>query len=76
MLRGQLLYRLLDTNALGPSRDFSDSSFESDQSLRRNDALDLWASCKAETEKLPLLRSCHGTLGLIHFELKFIRRRR
>jgi len=54
-------------------RNHRPSSLEPIQSLRCNDSLDVWASCKAETEKLPLLRSCHGTLGLIYLELKFVR---
>src|SRR5690242_14763850 len=52
-VRSQILYRLLDTNALGSSSDFSDSSLEPVQGLRCDDSLDVWASCKAETEKLP-----------------------
>src|SRR6202030_1555796 len=70
---GQFLYRLLDTDALGPSRDLSDSSLEPIQGLRCNDSLDLQASCEAESEKLPLLWSCHGTLGLIYLELEIVR---
>ena len=70
---GQLLYRPLDTNAFGSSRDLSDSSLEPIQGLRCNHSLDLWASGKAESEKLPFLRSCHGALGLIYLELEVVR---
>src|SRR5713226_894390 len=37
------------------------------------DALDLWTGGKAESEKLPLLRSRHRTLRLIHLELELLR---
>src|SRR5215472_14780423 len=43
------------------------------QSLRRNDALDLRTSRKAESEKLPLLRSRHRTLRLVYLELEPLR---
>jgi len=43
---------------------------EAFQSLRRNDALDLWTTRKAEPEKLPFMRSRYRTLCLIHLELK------
>src|SRR4029077_5526982 len=43
------------------------------QGLRRNDALDLWTSRKAEPEKLPFLRSRHRTLRLIYLELELLR---
>jgi hypothetical protein len=43
------------------------------QSLRRNDALDLRTGGKAESKKLPFLRSCHRTLRLIHLELELLR---
>ena len=33
----------------------------------------LWSVCEAESEELPLLRSGHRTLGLIHFELELLR---
>src|SRR5262252_4182939 len=58
---------------LGSSCDFPDPSLESVQGLRCDDALDLWARCKAESEKLSLLRSCHCTLRLIDLELEFAR---
>src|SRR6516225_6858893 len=72
-IRGQLLHRLLDADAFGPSRDLADSPLKPIQSLRRNDALDLWTSRKAESQKLPLLRSRHRTLRLIYLELEFLR---
>src|SRR5205823_7461365 len=43
------------------------------QGLRRNGAFDLRTGCEAEPEKLPLLRSCHRTLRLIHLELELLR---
>src|SRR5271166_1066236 len=43
------------------------------QSFRRNGALDLWTSTKAEAEKLPLLRSRHRALRLIDLELELLR---
>src|SRR5262249_60700427 len=56
---GQLFYCRLDANALGPSRDLSDSLLESVQRFWRDNALDVWTSREAEPEELPLLRSCH-----------------
>src|SRR5271157_1427556 len=43
------------------------------QSFRRNDALDLRTSTKAEAEKLPLLRSRHCALRLIDLEFELVR---
>src|SRR5438046_9949883 len=43
------------------------------QSFRRDNALDLWASAKAEPEKLPLLRSRHCTLRFVYLELELPR---
>ena len=39
-IRCQFLYRRLDANSLGPSRDFTDSSLEPIQSLRCRDSRD------------------------------------
>jgi hypothetical protein len=55
-------------DALCASRDFPDSSLEPVQCLRRNDALDLRASRKAEPEKFSIMRSRHRTPRLIHIE--------
>jgi hypothetical protein len=46
---------------------------EPDQSLWRDDTLDLWTGGKAEPKKLPFLWSRHRTLRLIHLELEFLR---
>ena len=69
-IRGQLFHCRLDANALGPSRDLSDSLLEPLQRFRRNRALDVRTGRKAEAEELPFLRSCHRTLCLIYLELK------
>src|SRR5260370_36689018 len=50
-----------------------DSPLKTGQGLRRDCALDLWSVCKAESEELPLLRSRHRTLCLVHFELELLR---
>jgi hypothetical protein len=42
------------------------------QSFRRNDALGLWTSTKAESEKLPFLWSRHCALRLIHLEFELL----
>src|ERR1022692_4251493 len=72
-IRSQFLHRRLHADAFCPSRDLPDSSLKPIQGLWRNDALDLWASRKAEPEKLPFLRSCHRTLRLIYLELELLR---
>src|SRR5438309_2815989 len=43
------------------------------QSFGRNRALDLWTVGKAESEKLPLLRSRHRALRFIHLEFGLLR---
>ena len=58
---------------LALTRDLPDSSLEPFQSLRRYNALDLRPGVEAESEKLPLLRSRHRTLRLIHLELELLR---
>jgi hypothetical protein len=40
------------------------------RSFGRNRALDLRTVGKAESEKLPFLRSCHRALGLIRLEFE------
>jgi len=72
-IRSQFLHRRLHADALGPSRDLPDSLLKPIQGLGRNHALDLWTRCKAEPEKLPLLRSRHRTLRLIYLELELLR---
>src|ERR1019366_1405177 len=42
------------------------------QSLWRNDTLDVWTGAEAESEKLPLLRTRHRALSLIHLELEHL----
>src|ERR1700693_1852684 len=71
-IRGQLFHCRLDADALGPSRDVPDSLLEPVQRFRRNRALDVRTSRKAEPEELPFLRSCHRTLGLIYLELELL----
>src|SRR5262252_2046514 len=66
-------YRLFDADTLCPSSNFSYSVLEAIQSLRRNDAPDLWTVAKTESEKLPLLRSRYRTLRLVHFEFELLR---
>src|SRR5450631_1703918 len=65
----QFLHCRLDADALGPSCDVPDSLLEPVQRFRRNRALDVRTSRKAEPEELPFLRSCHRTLRLIYLEL-------
>src|SRR5271155_3464299 len=72
-IRGQLLHCRLDADALGPSRDVPDSLPEPVQRFRRDRALDVRPSRKAEPEELPFLRSCHRTLRLIYLELELLR---
>src|SRR5438445_11273976 len=43
------------------------------RSFRRNRALDLRTVGKAESEKLPFLRSRHRALGLIHLSFELLR---
>src|SRR5256884_7002764 len=69
---GQFLHCRLDADALGPSRDIPDSLFKPVQRFRRNRALDVRTSRKAEPEELPFLRSCHRTLRLIYLELELL----
>src|SRR5207245_6659871 len=57
---------------LCPSRDLPDSLLEPFQRFRRNRALDVRTSRKAEPEGLSFLRSCHRTLGLIYLELELL----
>src|SRR6516164_9257860 len=68
----QLFHCRLDAVALGPSRDVPDSLLEPFQRFRRNRALDVRTSRKAEPEEFPFLRSCHRTLGLIYLELELL----
>src|SRR5258708_8215482 len=68
----QFFHCRLDADALGPSRDVSDSLLEPVQRFRRNRALDVRTSRKAEPEELPFLRSCHRTLRLIYLELELL----
>src|ERR1700681_4077613 len=69
---GQFFHCRLDADALGPSRDVPDSLLDPFQRFRRNRALDVRTSRKAEPEKLPFLRSCHRTLRLIYLELELL----
>src|SRR5258707_536154 len=68
----QFFHCRLDADALGPSRDVSDSLLKPVQRFRRNRALDVRTSRKAEPEELPFLRSCHRTLRLIYLELELL----
>src|SRR6266700_1407280 len=52
---------------------FPDSSLEPFQRFRRDRALDVRTSRKAEPEELPFLRSCHRTLCLVDLELELSR---
>jgi len=69
---GQFFHCRLDADALGPSRSVPDSLLEPFQRFRRNRALDVRTSRKAEPEELSFLRSCHRTLGLIYLELEVL----
>src|SRR6266540_4951848 len=71
-IRNQFFHCRLDADALGPSRDIPDSLLEPFQRFRRNRALDVRTSRKAEPEELPFLRSCHRTLRLIYLELELL----
>src|SRR5437762_9262103 len=59
--------------AFGPARDLPNSLLEPFQRFRRNRALDVRTSRKAEPEKLPFLRSCHRTLCLVDLEVELLR---
>src|SRR6266699_1418497 len=65
--------RIIEKIPFRPSRDLPDSLLKPIHGLRRNNALDLRTSRKAESKKLPLLRSCHRTLRLIYLELELLR---
>src|SRR5208283_2647918 len=69
---GQFVHCRLDADALGPSRDPSDSLLEPLQRFRRNRALDVRTGREAEAEELPFLRSCHRALCLIYLELELL----
>src|SRR5271157_1267358 len=71
-IRSQLRYRRFQADAFRPTCDFPDAVLKPLQSLRRNGALDLWTVCKAEPEKLPLLRSRHRALRLIYLEFELV----
>ncbi len=71
-IRSEFRYRRLHADAFCPARDFPDSVPKPLQSFRRDDALDLWTRAEAKSEDLPLLRSCHRTLCLIHLELELV----
>src|ERR1700683_5800684 len=71
-IRGQLFHYRLDAAALGPSRSVPDSLLEPFQRFRRNRALDVRTSRKAEPEELSFLRSCHRTLRLISLDLELL----
>src|SRR4030095_234478 len=66
-------HRRFHADAFCPSRDLPDALLKPIHGLRRNDTLDLWTGCKAESEKLSFLRSRHRTLRLIHLELELLR---
>src|SRR5215831_2978321 len=69
---GQFFHCRLDANALGPSRDLSDSLLEPVQRFWRDHALDVRTSREAEPEELPFLRSCHRALCLVDLELELL----
>src|ERR1700704_2558269 len=72
-IRSQLFHYRLHAGALGLSRDVPDSLLEPVQRFRRDRALDVRTSRKAEPEELPFLRSCHRTLRLIYLKLELLR---
>src|SRR6516165_8942811 len=72
-IRGQFLHGRFNADALCTSCDLPDSPLKTDQGFWRDCSLNLWSVCKAESEELPLLRSGHRTLGLVHFELELLR---
>src|SRR6516225_9275585 len=72
-IRGQFLHGRFDADALCTSCDLPDSPLKTDQGFWRDCSLNLWSVCKAESEELPLLRSGHRTLRLVHFELELLR---
>src|SRR3982750_3259966 len=69
-IRGQFLDRGFDADAFGPACDLPNSLLTAIQSFRRDHALHLGTHCKAESEKLSFLRSCHRALGLIDLEFE------
>src|SRR4029077_5202666 len=68
----QFLHRRIDADALCTSCNLSDSPLKTDQGFWRDCSPDLWSVCEAESEELPLLRSRHRTLGLVHFEFELL----
>src|SRR6266567_7099659 len=72
-IRSQLFHCRHDADTFGPARDVPDSSLEPFQRFRRDRALDVRTSRKAEPEELPFLRSCHRTLCLVDLELELSR---
>src|SRR5215470_15515648 len=69
-VRREFLRSLLHADSSRPARKFSNPSFEPQERFRRNAPARLLAARKAESQKLPVLRSRHCTLRLIHFEFE------
>ena len=72
-IRSQRFYRGLDADALGLSCNLPDSLLKPLQSLRRDNALHLWADHEAEPQEFSLLRSRYRALCLIHLEFELVR---
>src|SRR5262245_56889438 len=69
----QRRHDLLQAHALGLPCDFSNPFLEPLDSLRRDTAPYLWTVGETESKKLPLLRSPHRALFLVHLELETLR---
>src|SRR5437870_11327253 len=72
-IRSQLRYRRLQADTFGLPCDFPNAFLKPLDSLRRNPAPNLWTGRETESEKLPLLRSRHRALLLVHLELESLR---
>ena len=67
---GQLLYHLLQTDPTSPSSQFPDLLLTAQSGLRRDSPLGFLIAAEAESQELPLIRSCYRTLRFIDLELE------
>src|SRR5262249_13839660 len=72
-IRGQSCHCRLQTHAFGVSRDIPNPLLKPFDGLRRNPTPNLRTIGETESEKLPLLRSRHRTLLVVHLELESLR---
>src|SRR5262245_50345718 len=69
-IRGQSCHCRLQAHAFSVSRDFPNPLLKPLDGLRRNPTPNLPTIGETESEKLPLLRSRHRTLLVVHLELE------